>query len=205
MLLSYFDRIYVINLPERLDRRKRITQELERVDSPIHPGRAEIFPAIRPSDAWPFPSIGARGCYLSHLSVLSRALEDNVDSVVVMEDDLTLHPQFRERAQLVLNELRHRKWGIVYLGHFQANRTRDVLEVIEPSCSVGCLHFYAVHACVLLPLTSFLREVLERAPGSPEGGPMHVDGAICRFSSTPSRVHHATGQSESGYAGDITK
>jgi hypothetical protein len=46
---------------------------------------------------------------------------------------------------------------------------------------IGCLHFVCFRGAVIEELPRYLRRILERPPGNPEGGPMHVDGALCWF------------------------
>ena len=59
---------FVINLPYRTDRRSEMQRELSRIG-----WNAQFFPAIRPASAGSFSSIGAHGCFLSHLAVLKAA------------------------------------------------------------------------------------------------------------------------------------
>ena len=59
---------YVINLEDRTDRRAEMEQQLRRVG-----WQAAFVAAIRPVDAGDFPSVGARGCFLSHLATLKQA------------------------------------------------------------------------------------------------------------------------------------
>lgn len=51
-------------------------------------GRSEIAfsDAVRPASAAPWRSVGERGCYLSHLKVLSEAAEAQ-ESILLLEDD----------------------------------------------------------------------------------------------------------------------
>ena len=42
-------------------------------------------------------------------------------------------------------------------------------------------HCYAVNGRTLGRLVDFLHQVLAREPGHPDGGPMHVDGALSTF------------------------
>jgi glycosyl transferase, family 25 len=69
-LIDFFERVYAINLPYRKDRRSMIVEELKKAGIPLVPNKAEIFSAIRPDNAGEFPSIGARGCFESHLAIL---------------------------------------------------------------------------------------------------------------------------------------
>jgi GR25 family glycosyltransferase involved in LPS biosynthesis len=47
---------------------------------------AEFIKAVRPDDRGSFPSLGARGCFLSHIEVLKRSEDSNV---ILLEDDLS--------------------------------------------------------------------------------------------------------------------
>lgn len=84
-MFAPFDSIRVINLKERRDRRREMEGELARIglDSDR---RISFFPAIRPPNAGPFTSIGARGVYESQLAILREAAEAN-RSVLILEDD----------------------------------------------------------------------------------------------------------------------
>ena len=77
------ENVFYINLESREDRRKLIEQELAELG-----WNYERFNAI-PN------SIGPLGCSHSHLSVIRKAKERNLDYVVVVEDDaLFLHKDF---------------------------------------------------------------------------------------------------------------
>lgn len=80
-----FDSIRIINLPERRDRRREMMRELSGIGLADDP-RVAFFPAIRPADAGPFSSIGARGVYQSQLAILREAAAAG-KSVLILEDD----------------------------------------------------------------------------------------------------------------------
>ncbi len=82
---------WVINLKDRTDRRREMIEQLERVG-----WSAQFFPAVRPADAGTFPSIGARGCFLSHLALLKQATSGHI---LLMEDDLNFVPQFQDALE----------------------------------------------------------------------------------------------------------
>ncbi|MEB3283141.1 MAG: glycosyltransferase family 25 protein [Lyngbya sp.] len=180
-LIDYFERAYVINLPERTDRRQLITQELEKAEIPLTPNQVEIFPAIRPDDAGEFPSIGARGCFLSHLSILKKAKLEGVKNLLVMEDDLTLSPQFNTHQETLINQLSQKNWGFVYFGHKLNLNSSDEVKLVPHISSVVTAHFYAVNGHIFESLIQFLETLLQRPGGHLEGGPMHVDGAFSTF------------------------
>lgn len=71
-IFGHFDQIRIINLPERTDRRRAMDRELAAVGL-IDDPRVQYFKAFRPEDAGQFSSIGARGCYDSHKTLLKEA------------------------------------------------------------------------------------------------------------------------------------
>ncbi|MBD2020540.1 glycosyltransferase family 25 protein, partial [Leptolyngbya sp. FACHB-36] len=179
-ITEFFDRTFVVNLPERVDRRKDMVRELENAGMPLTPQSVEIFPAIRPETLDGFPSFGARGCFLSHLKILRQAKADGLNSVLVMEDDLTISEQFSATSANWMRQLQQTEWGFVYFGHIES--VADATEPLTPFVGpLATTHFYAVHHRVLDRLIDFLELVQSRPPGHPDGGPMHLDGAFTTF------------------------
>lgn len=180
-LLSFFDKSYIINLPERLDRRTAMKKELKMLGLFESSERVVFFPAIRPSDKGDFPSIGSRGCFLSHLAVLKEAKRQNVNNLLIMEDDLLFTRFLIKKQDVVVNELQHLAWDFVYLGHpvtLRPSREKIFYEHFEP---LRLTHFLAINKTMIYQLVDFLEEVLKRPRGHSEGGPMHVDGAYSTF------------------------
>jgi len=172
---------FIINLPERKDRRKAITRELEQIAMPLAPGKVEVFSAIRPSEAAGFPSPGIRGCFLSHLGVLLEAKQRNLRNVLVLEDDLAVSPLINMHFSSIRAELEKADWGLAYLGHVEKVSDELPLRLIPFSGPIVTAHFYAVNGPVLDRLIDYLQQVLKRPAGHPEGGPMHLDGALTMF------------------------
>lgn len=185
-LTDFFERTYVINLPERVDRRKAITRELAKAGLPLtqdtHSNhRVELFPAIRPDHPEGFPSLGARGCFLSHLAILKQAQQDRLANVLILEDDLVISPCLQTAQASLIEQLDRTTWGFVYFGHRVplAASPRVILQPFtEP---IQTTHFYGVNGAILDRLIPFLEQILRRPGGHPEGGPMHIDGAYWRF------------------------
>jgi glycosyl transferase, family 25 len=180
-LFSQFERIYIVNLPQRQDRRRQILRQLQSVGLELERGKVEFFPAIGPANAAGFPNVGARGCFLSHLAILELAEKDNLDAVLVIEDDLAFSPQFNTDVVLAMAALKTVEWDMVYLGHGADVNNGVRLIHAAPNFGVMCTHFYGIRRSMRRELVRFLYEVLERQPGSPLGGPMHVDGAVSFF------------------------
>ena len=175
-LLTTFDRIAIINLPERLDRRRAVTLELRDLGVAVDGARVCFIEAIRPDGPGEFPSIGARGCFLSHLKALRQAQTDGVQRLLVLEDDVMFTPALR-RASHLAQALEEVGWHLAYPGHVQV-ALPGPLRWERSSEPLVCAHCYAVNASVLPVLVAYLEACLLRPAGHPDGGPMHVDGAL---------------------------
>lgn len=153
---------YVINLASRPDRRRQVEAQLQRVG-----WGAEFVNAKRPDDAAGFPSIGARGCFESHLEVLRRGVGSNV---ILMEDDLNFSRGFESGWPLAIAKLPD-DWSIFY-------PAADIgAGLVDPSVGVMCAHMMAFRGSVVPRVIAELETIKSRPGGHPLGGPMHVDGA----------------------------
>ena len=84
-LFDRFDRIRIINLPERTDRRREMDRELAKAGLLGDP-RVSYFAAVRPDHAGSFTSIGAHGVYISQRTILREAAAAG-ESLLIIEDD----------------------------------------------------------------------------------------------------------------------
>lgn len=117
-----FDRIFMINLERRPDRRLKmersfkeiglkvehfaaidgqiLSQEyLEKIDVKYLPGYADPF-HNRPMTK------GEIGCFLSHFKVWERQVMYKLNEVLVLEDDIRFEPYFKQRASRILEQAR---------------------------------------------------------------------------------------------------
>jgi glycosyl transferase family 25 len=171
LFFDYFRDVYVINLPTRKDRLKQVRQALSAINAPD----PTIFPAIRPEEKAGFPSIGAHGCFLSHLAVLADANSRRLERVLILEDDVTFSTDFSDRSAEVTTWLRKRPWDIFYGGGDSTTAE------IPPEKPIVTAHFMGFNETLLKDLVAYLKAILSRPPGHPLGGPMHVDGAYSHF------------------------
>lgn len=161
---------FVINLRDRADRRSEMECQLRRVG-----WRAQFSNSERPPNAGGFPSIGARGCFESHLATLKRASAFS-SHVLIMEDDLNFAPGFSRLWEDACRALDETNWSIFYPGHL-LKESPDGLALIGASQPVMCAHFLMINKSAVAPIIDGLETILSRPPGHPDGGPMHVDGA----------------------------
>jgi len=113
-MLDAFDKIFIINLKSRPDRWAEICEQLEHIGLPASSPKVARFDAVRPADAGGFPSIGARGCFMSHLGVLEQASQEGLSKILILEDDLDFGEAFKRTWPSTEQQLRSGQWGIFY-------------------------------------------------------------------------------------------
>jgi len=184
-LTTTFAKTWIVNLPERTDRRRATEAELRRLGLEARPGGdVEFVAASRPPDAGGFPSVGARGCFESHHALVKRARAMRLPAVLVCEDDVEFAPHLPEVLDDVLDQLDALTWDFAYLGHTLSVRSPDpAARWVRYRRGLDTTHCYALSARVLPALDAFLDALLERPADHPDGGPMHVDGAYADFRS----------------------
>lgn len=184
-LLDCFQRIYIINLPSRTDRKREIQAQLTKIGLGLDHPQIELFAAIRPDQAGDFPSIGARGCFLSHLGVLKDAQRHGLEKILILEDDLDFSSDFLLRIPGILAELAQSGWGMFYGGYrlpVAMNALLKIkLSIVPCEVAIQTTHFIGFQQPIIAMLVDYLERVLSRPGGDPEGGPMHVDGAYSWF------------------------
>lgn len=178
------DQLQLINLASRPDRLKAFRADLARAGIALDDPRFVRFAAIRPDSPAGFPSIGARGCFLSHRGVLEGFLSGEGRALCVCEDDLAFGKDLRSGLDALSAETGGMGWDILYLGHQGATIEKAAggrFPVLAPHVGLKCTHFYLIKRGAAARFAAFLDLVLTRPPGHPDGGPMHVDGALSMF------------------------
>jgi len=174
-----FDQVRIINLVDRPDRRRDMERELNRLGGMA--ANISFYEAQRPTDAGPFPSVGARGCFESHLAVLRSARDAGCRSLLLLEDDLDFSRDARDRLGGIVPELFGQPWDMFHGAHILPPRNRSGLVPLASDEPVVTASFVGFNGHVLGPLVEFLEAMLRRPAGSPDYGPMHVDGAYTVF------------------------
>ena len=81
-----FDRIRIINLPSRPDRRRDMEGELRRIGLEGDP-RVEFADGVQVHDKAPFRALGEKGVFLAQLKIIADAAAAG-ESVLILEDDV---------------------------------------------------------------------------------------------------------------------
>ena len=87
-VIDYFDRARIINIASRKDRRLETEEEFARNGFHIDDEKVGFFKAVTPTEGEGFPSVGVRGCFLSHLGVLEEAMRLDLKNILILEDDI---------------------------------------------------------------------------------------------------------------------
>lgn len=181
--LKPVDAIYVINLPTRADRRAEMDEQLAKIGLSLETPPVVLFDAVRPDDAGGFPSLGARGCFMSHLGVLQDAAAKNFSQILILEDDANLTPAFARAGDDVAAFLAAEPWGLVYFGHSlqgpvaALDGRRDDFVQVPADTGIMTSHATLIKAPHIAAIAQYFAAMLTRPGGDPAGGPMHVDGA----------------------------
>jgi glycosyl transferase family 25 len=183
-LLGGFERITVVNLPERIDRRREMEEQLQSVGVAADDPRLKFFAAKRPTEKGDWPSLGAKGCFTSHLQLLTKELRDGVRNILVLEDDCDFTARPRAVRESLARTLSTIEWDLAYLGHpvaFDDAPGSDVGTWVAHAGSFQQSHCYAVNGRALPRLVEFLEAITRRPESHPLGGPQHYDGALNMF------------------------
>lgn len=186
-LTDFFDAIYVLNLPHRLDRREAAIQELQSIGIPLEPGKVEVFPAIKPENMEPFHKLGSKGCFLSVLEILKRVREEGKGHVLILQDDIQFPSFFEREIDGLLEQLNKQQWDIAQFGYLSVEADPAELDVssatwknIQGAAAIGA-HFFAVNGQSLNRYIQFLEGLLSRPRDHTQGGPMPIDGTFSVF------------------------
>lgn len=182
----HFPPTFVINLDERTDRMKEITDEFRNWPVPV-----ERISAIRLSPGW-------KGCSASHLKCIQIAKERNYSWVLILEDDCILTSNAGQRFQSLLPFLwkNRNHWdmfngGLTYLKHHtKISHNPPMYEAYGFTTN-----FYIVHKSVY-------NRVLNEHPKHPDNFKNPIDvyyaDTFRIWTSTPYLSKQRPGQSDIG-------
>jgi glycosyl transferase, family 25 len=186
-LIELFDKTYVINLSERRDRRRATTTELRRYfPSPTVAERVTFHSAVRPDGAGPFPTQGSHGAFLSTIEVLTAAVDEGLERVLLMQDDVRFTAAFHEHGDWLLSRVAGDDWDIMQLGYIDLDGATDrhapaapvMVDFEQEVIGAHCIGFRGPAIGAML---DHLHICKNGEPGDDWTGPMSVDGAFNTF------------------------
>jgi glycosyl transferase family 25 len=184
-LIDFFDRLYIIHLPERVDRYQALKKELATIGIDIQGSKVRLPKPLYPTDAHGFPSIGVYSNFTRHLGILKECLEEGVERVWILEDDAIFRHQLRQEKEQeeLIQRLSQNDWDLCFLGHkiSKAALRSQPRGLVPFQDEFLWAHCYCVHARVLPQLVQYLEETLVNPEGHPRGGRLYIDGAFNMF------------------------
>jgi len=156
-LFETFDRVYVINLPQRQERLQEFFKRLPKNWPFRYPERYKAVDGwLATQPTWWDGGGGAWGCYRAHVRIMEDCLSNGIESVLIFEDDAVFIEGFVEKVRQFWEHLPD-DWGMVYLGgqHIQENLRlpRKVNDWVYQPFNVNRCHCYGFRG----------RKMLERA------------------------------------------
>lgn len=139
------DKVYIINLEHRTDRKAKVIGELERIGITNY----EFFKAIKPSEEdiqkWnpkfldPMPvwfkgdvpkyKIGSLGCMLSHMEIIKQCIKNQYENVLILEDDtifcLKAGFTLNHLLSVLNNQIETLSFGLLYFAGNHRNTTPE--------------------------------------------------------------------------------
>ena len=146
MFFEEFDRVRIVNLKSRSDRKKEMILQLKKVGLDRH-NDVDFFSALVKPFPGMFRSAGSNGCYHSHLEIIKEAAADN-KSILILQDDCDFLPEVKE-YQMPEN------WDIFY-GGYEAVEPQD----LHNSDIIGA-HFMALSRNAVYEASNYLSKLLD--------------------------------------------
>jgi len=135
-----FDKIYVINLKRRPDRKEELIKTLPGIDltfiEAIDGKELSVEQLINEKklnksflDPWGKITMGVFACALSHKKAWEQALMDGVETALFLEDDVYLtnpvleNGTFTPEYESIFNEIQQYDWDLIHFGKKTAGQT----------------------------------------------------------------------------------
>ncbi len=176
-IIDFFDRAYIINLEDRVDRKLGVEKEFQKIGIEIPDDKIQFYTSTRPTEQGDFPSLGARGSFTSHRDVLELALSNSLKNVLVFEDDVGFN-KFNDRdVENILGKLSEETWDIIYFGYEKpADLNLDGPLADWKQDTIGG-QFYGVNQPFIEKMAQYMHDCETRPVGHPDGCPTFRDGA----------------------------
>lgn len=139
-LNDYFDKIYCLNLDRRKDKWQKVSNQFEKFKIEVQRWSAidgqtisdETFDLYNPnkivgedaSNLGIVENKNSIACLLSHLQIILDAKKNNYKRILIFEDDIIFHKDYKSRMSKVVNS----EWKILYLGASQFDWTGIVID-----------------------------------------------------------------------------
>jgi GR25 family glycosyltransferase involved in LPS biosynthesis len=139
-LNEFFDKIYCVNLDRRPDRWSKCSEQFEKLDIVV-----ERFSAVDKYEIENNTNIttGQLACLLSHLSILKKSRNENLQKILIFEDDVVLSGEILEIFKINKDNIPD-DWCMLYLGGNHLNGKEHVQGDIHKMVATLTTHAYGL-------------------------------------------------------------
>ena len=127
-----FDRIRIVNLPSRPDRRAEMMRELRRIglegDS-----RVQFVDGVIVENKAPWRALGEKGVFLAQLGIVSDAA-DAGESVLILEDDVDFTPDARSWGRSPESDIAYGGYIAAGLYFHSHQQSVEVVSIARDGC-----------------------------------------------------------------------
>ena len=156
----FFDRIFIINLPQHKKRRKVTERRLKEQNITNY----EFIEGVDGKELEDGEiSRYELGCLLSHKKVVNKSKQQKYKKILVFEDDIVFHREFKKLVSILLGQ----ESDIWYLGCSQVPNTIDTIEIVDD-------HIYSSNRCNGTYAFGYREEVFEDILSFRENKPIDV-------------------------------
>jgi hypothetical protein len=140
-VLDCFDHAFLINIARDVDRMKKARKELDEHRIPFERIEAITASKILRGSSW-----GNLGCLLTHLSAVRLARRRRYKSIVVIEDDAILRPNFYDYWRDFAPQIKALTYDLFYPYRWTVREEEHRPVRVLKINSTICTHFYAIHS-----------------------------------------------------------
>ena len=136
LLNKIFDKIYVINLKQDVEKKNIIEKKLKELNIEYTIFEAIDGNKLKNVKLLNYGSVGAVGCRLSHMKILEDAVKNNYTSILVFEDDIIFRKDFNKHLEKQYSVIKNNNinWKLLYLGcsyHGLPKNIKNSIDYVE--------------------------------------------------------------------------
>ncbi|KAJ2618927.1 hypothetical protein GGI26_006243 [Coemansia sp. RSA 1358] len=127
-----FQKIYVLNMPSRIERRRNM-KALAKFHG-LQFDYAQTFDAGQANTlarASNYLINGTHlGCYLSHMHIYRHMVDEDIETALILEDDIDMELDLKKRHRQIMDEVYKRykaDWDMLYLGHCTSDSSEPAI------------------------------------------------------------------------------
>jgi|TARA_B110000091_G_scaffold211245_1_gene255526 GR25 family glycosyltransferase involved in LPS biosynthesis len=150
LLNQIFDKIYVINLNQDIEKKNIIDKKLKELNIDYSIFEAVDGKKLKNIKLLNYGSVGAVGCRLSHMKILEDAVKNNYNRILVFEDDIIFRKDFNKHLEQQYLTIKNNNvdWKLLYLGcsyHVLPKNIKNNVDYVETMGNTSSAFAVGIH------------------------------------------------------------